>query len=137
MSKKSAKFSTQVKNWGDRTKDVNLLIMKQSLRDMLQNAQRPVRTGGRMPVDTGFLRNSLQAGLNASTAFSGPIEPGQYLRVIDQLKAGDTFVAAWMAPYAGFVEFGTTGQPARRFLGAAMAQWSFFVKQNTTRFGLR
>ncbi|RDC66550.1 hypothetical protein HME9302_00001 [Alteripontixanthobacter maritimus] len=36
-----------------------LRVAKQSIQDVVKQAQTPVGKGGDMPVDKGFLRNSL------------------------------------------------------------------------------
>ena len=126
----------------------NLLkLMRQSTQDLAREANTPIANGGRMPVDTGFLRNSLVITMDGE---SDPPFKGQGLNK-DQLRAqgrtagpagnliklagselGDIVYLTWTAHYAMYVERGGRG-PARLFAQGAADKWPFFVERNARR----
>lgn len=92
-----------------------LLVMKQSLINAINEMQTPVGKGGKMRVDTGFLRASGQASLNAMP--SGPsvkpkgAAPGTYdwnsgatEATIGGMQFGAVLFWAWSANYARYRE---------------------------------
>ena len=58
-------FSNQIKKWGAKYERRLRAVGRGSVQEVVSIAQRPVGNGGRMRVDTGFLRASIQAGLGA------------------------------------------------------------------------
>lgn len=48
-----------------------------------------------------------------------PVDTGRLRGSIDVVRDGNNHVVVTDAPYAGFVEFGTSRQPAQPFLGPA------------------
>ena len=48
----------------ENEKDKMLAVLKQSIKDLVEDANTTVNDGGRMRVDTGFLRSSGVAALN-------------------------------------------------------------------------
>lgn len=90
-------FSASVGRYGKLTLDKMRDVMRESIQDVIEDAQTPVAKGGRMPVDTGFLRNSVASGLNG--AF-GPPDSGLIALTIAGMDLGDTSQFAWTAVYA-------------------------------------
>lgn len=125
-----ATFAAQVGAWAAETRSRTEAVFKSSAQDLLEVAQTPVAQGGNMPVDTGFLRNSLVSGLNGSTSLSGS---DSYVLAVAGAKLGDVIEAGWTAKYARFVEYGTSKMQARRFMGQAAAQWQAIVTRNAER----
>ena len=91
-----------------------------------------------MPVDTNFLRASVQAGIGQVnfTAREKPAgvgrfsyDAGQVSLVIANSDIGDTITVMWTANYARHVEYGARGRPGRRFVGLAAQQWPQIVEQ--------
>lgn len=91
------------------------LVKKQALLKSINEMQLAVKKGGKMRVDTGFLRASGQASLTGMP--TGPnirpkdAKPGQYdwqskqtEVVLGQLKDGATFYFGWTANYAKYRE---------------------------------
>ena len=81
-------------------------VWKTAAQDIAREVQTPRAKGGRMPVDTGFLRNSFAADVNkvpsgnGSTAYtSGPISI-----VINRAKIGDTVVFGFASQYSIYME---------------------------------
>lgn len=107
-------------------------VFKASAQDVIAEAQTPVARGGRMPVYTGFLRNSLVSGLNGSTALTGP---ESYVLAIAGSKLGDSVFAGWTANYARHVEYGTNGRPGRFYMRGAAQQWQQIVDRNAVALG--
>jgi len=105
-------------------------VFKESAQDLIRQAQQPVAQGGRMPVDTGFLRNSLVSGLNGSTALSGA---DSYVMAIAGAEPGDTIHAYWTAHYARYVEYGARGRPPRFFARGAAQDWPRIVRENAAK----
>lgn len=95
-----------------------VLVMKQSLINAINEMQTPVAKGGKMRVDTGFLRASGQASLTGvptgpsikpKDATKGKIDDGekkypQTEATIGQLQFGITFYFGWTANYARYRE---------------------------------
>ncbi len=120
-------FTAQLEDFADKTADTLEAVAKQSIQDVFEEAQTPVAQGGRMPVDTGFLRNSLQAGLNGTTSLTGP---DAYVLAVAGMELGDVVFGGWTAEYAVHVEFGAQGRPARAFMRSAAQQWQDIVNRN-------
>ena len=81
-------------------------VWKTEAQDIAKEIQTPRAKGGKMPVDTGFLRNSFAADVNkvpsgnGSTAYtSGPISI-----VINRAKIGDTVVFGFASQYSIYME---------------------------------
>lgn len=115
-------------------------MMRQSLQDVVNDMQTPVAKGGKMRVDTGFLRASGQASLNGMPTGPGRgerKEPNSYPSPDDyplvasvalalaQLKIGATFYFGWTANYARYRE------ACDGFLEAALQNWQQIVDRNT------
>lgn len=132
-------FTASVKAWGDKALENAELVLKASAQELVSIAQTPEAQGGRMPVDTGFLRNSLVSGLNGAMNQGGG---DSYGLTIAGMKLGDTAQFAWVAAYARRLEYGFTGQDSpgrnysqggRHFVGSAAAQWQRIVAENAAK----
>jgi hypothetical protein len=123
-------FAADLSSWSDKAKRNMLNIAKTSIQDVIDDAQTPKAKGGRLPVDTGFLRNSLASGLNGSF---GPPDENSYTLTIGQLDLGDVARFAWTAEYAIFQELGTSSFAGNHFVGVAAAKWPQFVQANARR----
>jgi hypothetical protein len=82
-------------------------VAKESAKRTIDMAQLSDDQGGRMRVDTGFLRNSGVAQLNgipsgqSTPAYRGdPGASGEYVSVIAAYRMGDSIVFGWAANYA-------------------------------------
>lgn len=120
-------FTAQIKAFADRTQEKIEAVVKQSAQEVFTIAQTPKAQGGRMPVDTGFLRNSLIASLNGSTVGGGA---DAYVLAVAGAELGDTIFAGWTASYARFMEYGTSKTPANFFMLSAAQQWGAIVERN-------
>jgi hypothetical protein len=110
-----------------------IALMRQSLQDVINDAQKPVAKGGRMRVDTGFLRASGQPSLNGIP--SGPVrgernesysfDTNSLTLTLAKLEIGQTFFFGWTAAYARYRE------AYDGFLEIALQKWSTIVERNT------
>jgi hypothetical protein len=123
-------FAADLQRFGAKVQRRALDVARESIQDVIDDAQTPKAKGGRMPVDTGFLRNSLASGLNGSF---GPPDENSYILTIGQLDLGDVARFAWTAEYAIFQELGTSAFAGNHFVGVAAAKWPQFVEANARR----
>lgn len=132
-------FLAAVKGWSDLTKQKMELVVKQSAQDVASIAQTDKASGGNMPVDTGFLRNTFQSSLNGSTALTGP---DSYAAIIAGMELGDVFEGGWTAAYALRMEYGFVGTDSRGrtynqagnfYALNAIQQWQAIVATNVAK----
>lgn len=129
-------LTADIEYFVQESEDRLLAVARASIQDVVLNMQEPVAKGGRMRVDTGFLRNSGAAAIGSMP--SGESErpsdakPGQYnwtedrlVAVLANLKIGDTFYWGWTANYARYREL------YDGFMEAALQQWGRIVAFNT------
>ncbi len=128
-----ATFSAVVSDWVKATKERQVAVFRESAQRVVEIAQTPVFLGGRMRVDTGFLRASLSASLNG--ALPGLMDRPEGGRahiydasavnlVIADANIGDVITLAYAARYAIFREF-----KGDRFVGMAAQQWPRVVAE--------
>lgn len=123
----SKRISRLTARYQERANDV----FRQSVQDVVEEAQTPVAKGGRMRVDTGFLRASGGAQLNRMP--SGPTSglapaagtTGEALAaVLANWKAGDVVFWGWSANYARPREY------KDGFVRGAAEKWKRIVDSN-------
>lgn len=110
-------------------------LIRQSTQDLVDIAQTPVGKGGKMRVDTGFLRASGSLSLNGMP--SGPTRPdkdktytydsGSVELKLAKATVGDTIFFAWSANYAAIREV------YDGFLASAVQQWPSIVERVTNQ----
>lgn len=120
-------FTAQIKAFADKSKEKIEAVVKQSAQEVFSIAQTPKAQGGRMPVDTGFLRNSLIAELNGATVAGGA---DAYVLAVAGLELGDVVFAGWTAEYARHMEYGTSKTPGNFYMLSAAQQWQQIVSRN-------
>lgn len=120
-------FLAQIEAFSEKAKRRAGDIVRQSTQDVIADAQRTTAQGGNMPVDTGFLRNSLVSQLDGREVARGP---ESYVVAIAGYALGDPMRFGWIADYALLVELGARGRAGRHFAGAAAAKWSSVVRRN-------
>ena len=125
------KFVADVSAFADKTADQMLRVAKQSIQDTIRIAQRTVADGGDMPVDIGFLRNSLVTELRGAQVAEGG---DSYVLGLSNLQLGDPFQVAWTAEYAIPRHYMVgVGQGGGLWRDKAAQQWSRLVAQNAAR----
>lgn len=119
-----------------------LNVLRNSIQDFIEEANKPLGEGGKMHVDTGFLRSSGVGAINEIP--KGEIEgrkrelgekgvlyqsnpSGQVLPLLTRLKPDDVFYYGWTARYAGIREL------YDGFQESACDKWETFVKKNLRR----
>ncbi len=146
-------FAASVKDWAERTKAAQEEVMRQSVQDVVEVMLTPEGSGGKFPVDVGFLINSLASGIGDVTfattapAFEGDVGGGgpgsDYTLTILQMEPGDVARFALTAEYAMRMENGFHGtdsagrtieQYGRHFMSSAAAQWPQIVAANAEKF---
>lgn len=87
-------------------------VAKESVQQTMNMANEPQATGGRMPVDTGFLRGSVAGAVGTmpsgpSENNGGPIPNAGLSAALLRWNPdrGETFYAGWTANYARFMEY--------------------------------
>ena len=110
--------------------------IKASAQDLAEEMTRPVAKGGRMRVDTGFLRASLMASTAAPPRINASARPrdgaryspdGSVEAVILGASIEDTIYLGFTAAYAGPREY------KDGFVEGAVLNWGAIVEKNARR----
>ena len=113
-------------------------VRAEAAQRVVEIMQTPVAKGGNMPVDTGFMRASLQGqiGMGLFGPMSKPkgvdkfdYDAGPVNLVIAGSKLTDTITVAFTANYAIHQEYGARGRPGRAFVRLASQQWGRVVQE--------
>lgn len=147
MAVTKTNFNAAVDLWVQQTEERMNAIFKSSAQEVIRIMQAPVAEGGNMPVDTGFLRASLQVTVNGApvpairpnpnpNAPKGSLD--NYTATVASLaiagaEIGDSVVASYSANYAPMIEYGTSKSAPRGFVRLAAAQWQEIVRIQTVR----
>lgn len=135
-------FSATVAAWVLKTEGLIEVVFKQSVQDTIEEMQKPVAKGGNMPVDLGFLRNSLRVTIGTpATGFlerpSGYNLPDKedvsYKLTVAGSELGDTIYAVYLASYAVHQEYGARGREGRGFRRKAAQNWQRNVNRNVAK----
>lgn len=113
-----------------------LAVVKDSIQEVVNEAQTPVLKGGKMRVKTGFLRgsgvatvNELPRGQSKGDKNKTYTWDGQQLIVaLEKMKLGDVFYFGWTANYAKYRE------AYDAFLDSALQNWQIHVNTSIERF---
>jgi hypothetical protein len=136
-------FAASVSRWVSETEQRIEAVRKQATQEVFEEARRPRGEGGKMRVDTGFLRNTAVASLSAMPPIdknARPV-PGQSYKdnssaialIIAQSKPGDTVYLGFVAAYSAERELGARGQPPDAFARSAAEQWQSIVRRVSQR----
>lgn len=150
LSERNYAFDTAIDKFVINSNARMLAVVRQSISDVIDDAQTPKEKGGKMRVDTGFLRASGVAGVNSmpTGGLKGrrrkPGEVGKPLpdyakeekytegaainRAIAELKIGDVFYFGWTARYAKYRE------AYDGFLESALQKWQTHVDKAVAYF---
>lgn len=132
-------FAAQVEDWC-KDSEVLLSAVFHESAQRVTNAMTLARgLGGNLPVDTGYLRASIQASKTAPPPINPKSagNPGQKYAfnsgpinlVINGAKLGETVFVTITASYGAMVNYGTSKQPAALFVEQAAQQWPQIVAQ--------
>lgn len=112
-------------------------VLHHAVESLVDEALTPINAGGRMPVDTGYLRSSAQVSVNVSNTHMADIpdpdatysfDGAALANDIASARVGDTLYLTFAAPYAYAQEMGTSRHPANAFLRTAAANWHAHVE---------
>lgn len=112
----------------------SLAVFKQSAQDVMREASKPKAQGGNMPVDTGFLRNSLTHEVDGTPVAKGA---DAYVLAIAGMKLGQVYTGTWTAAYAMAVHYGSRGRAPALFAALAAQRWPEFVRTNARKLEQR
>jgi hypothetical protein len=112
-------------------------VFRESAQRVVTEMQTPVAQGGNMPVDTGFLRASLQMTKNAPVPIDAKARPADgkayaynpdsVAMVINDATVGDALFASYTASYSLQVHFGTSKRAGRQWVTLAAQRWPSIV----------
>jgi len=127
-------FSAQVERMAKVANARMIATFQQSTQEVINTAQTPTAQGGRIRVDTGFLRNSGRASLVDFPVGPTRPQPGaQYdwsaneqdmVLTVANAELGDTVYFGWTADYARIREVHDG------FLQGAVKDWPQIVSRN-------
>ena len=142
-------FGSDVTDWVRQTQARMDAVFRESVQRVVGVMQTSVAQGGNMPVDTGFLRASLQMTVNAPVPVDPKARPADgkayaynpdsVALVIAGATVGDHLFASYTAAYALPVHYGfeareatdgSDGKPAQKARkGRAGRQWVTLAAQ--------
>lgn len=140
-------FQAEVDAWITKVKGATEAVVKESAQAIVSEMQTPRGEGGRMRVDTGFLRASLLASTSSmpyidATAY--PV-PGQIYpydasaveAVIIGSEVGQTLYFGYTAAYSAAREYGARGQNPDAFVRSAAQRWPTIVNEKAAELKAR
>ncbi len=106
-------FANQINAWAKQATHRMEGVFKESVQELAGELAETIEKGGYMPVDTGFLRNSMAAAVNSIPR--GPsVKPRGYRKedfdmrpivvAIVQARIGDSITLGFTANYAAAME---------------------------------
>jgi len=116
--------------WTKKTEKRIDAVLKDATQSVLAVAQQTKAKGGRMPVDTGNLRNSLQSSVAGGAMGEGA---SSYILAAAGMKGGDVATFTWTAEYAAAVNNGNRGRPGAHFVEGAVDQWPAIVRASIAK----
>lgn len=130
-------FVATIDDWVAETRARLDAVARIASQLLFKEVLRPVGDGGRMRVDTGFLRASWTASLNSPnlTLKDKPkdgvfaLDVGQINVMIAGMKTGDTIYLMSSSKYARPREYGSRGRAGDGFVQANAARWQDFVDE--------
>ena len=132
-------FAAQVEDWVRDSEALLEGVFHESCQRVFEIMTTPRGHGGNLPVDTGYLRATIQASNVAPPPINpkGAGNPGQKYTfnsgpvnlVINNTKLGGTVYVCATANYASHVNYGTSKQPTALFVEQAAQRWPQIVGQ--------
>jgi len=116
--------------WTKKTQRRIDAVLNDAAQSVVGVAQVTKAKGGRMPVDTGNLRNSLQSSVAGGASGQGA---KSYIMVAAGMKGGDLATFTWTAKYAAAVNNGNRGRPGAHFVEGAVDQWPAIVRASIAK----
>jgi len=121
-------FAQSIDNWTRMSELRMEAVFKQAAQDAAEAVQTPKAKGGRMPVDTGYLRNSFAGAVNSFPSADGntPFSMSPIIAAIIRARLGDRIVFGWSANYAVYME------AENAFVRANVQNWPQIVRGAVT-----
>ena len=116
--------------WTKKTERRIDAVLKDATQSVVAVAQVSREKGGRMPVITGNLRNSLQSSVAGGASGEGE---ESYIMVAGNMKGGDLATFTWTAEYAAAVNNGNRGRPGAHFVEGAVDEWPAIVRASIAK----
>ena len=120
----------QLDQWTKKTERRIDAVLKDATQTVISVAQTPKSKGGRLPVDTGNLRNSLQSSIAGGASGEGE---SSHILVAPLMEGGDVATFTWTAEYAAAVNNGNRGRPGAHFVEGAVDQWPAIVRASIAK----
>lgn len=121
-------FAAQVDAFVRKSKARTTAVFRESVQRLGEEAQTPVAEGGKMRIDTGFLRASYSVSLNGLPTGASRNEGGTFAfdpsavdLTIRGAEIGDTIWGGWTANYA------LPREEMDGFLRSAVQNWQTIV----------
>lgn len=122
-------FTTQIDRFVVDTEKKLLFVLRNAIKDTVDEAQMTIFKGGRMPVKTGFLWSSGVAALNnIPTGLKRGEKTQTYswsnsflVKILSTMQIGDVFYFGWTAAYARKQE------AQKGFLESAVRNWQTHI----------
>ncbi|MDP9630085.1 UNVERIFIED_ORG: hypothetical protein J2W85_002146 [Ensifer adhaerens] len=120
-------FAAQVSEWAKEELAREAAVLRTASQIVANSVRTSVAAGGRMPVDTGNLKNSLMGSTTAMpTVDEGektyPDRAGEIELIISNLDVGETLYLGFQAAYGPRMNYGFVGQDS---LGRVYNQQGF------------
>ena len=116
--------------WTKKTQQRIDAVLKDAAQSVVAVAQVTKAKGGRMPVDTGNLRNSLISSVAGGASGQGE---ESYIMAAAGMTGGDVATFTWTAEYAAAVNNGNRGRPGAHFVEGAVDQWPAIVRASIAK----
>jgi len=136
-------FQNAVLAWQDKAMKHANLVLKYAVQELIEDIVKTIPEGGRMRVDTGFLRASLRAQLEVpimqvitkpdGEEGSYPLDVAEVTLTINRMQIGQTLHVGFTANYARYREFGANGQPPDAFVRTHTAAWQNYISRAAAR----
>jgi len=125
--------------WTKKTEKRIDAVLKDATQTTIAIAQKTKAKGGRMPVITNTLRDSLESSIAGGASGEGE---ESYILVAGNMKGGDLATFTWTAEYARRVNDGFVGddklgrtysQVGAHFVEGAVDQWPAIVRASIAK----
>lgn len=147
-------FSAQVSAWAAKSEARMTAVFRDAAQSVAEDVKKTIPNGGKMPIDTGFLRASLMASTAQMPTLddspekdkSYPDDNAQIELVIAGAQLGQTIYLGFTAVYARRLEYGFTGtdslgrtynQQGLGFVRKSAQKWPLIVKESATKIKAR
>lgn len=130
-------FAADVSEWCRAVEGAGEIIFKEACQELVSELNSLV------PVDTGFLRNSLRASTTAMPVLDqenpggASIPSGTIELVIAGADIGDTIYLGYTAAYGAHVHYGANGRPGRPWVVMVAQRWPAIVDAVAARVKAR